>query len=318
MSDPFITSHYICMVFKRPSIPAVRLLASVLIVTTVTIFGIIPSATAISAPSLAGNGNITTLYVSVSGSDSGDCTTAPCATLKYAVEVVAAFMTPLTEPVPIVLSAGNYTASNCGVSSSRPLNISGGGKHDTVIDCDLADRLLFTTASLWMASLTVLHGYVRDGLNRGGGGVLARVDKDGCTISFVNCTFDSNTAFTNFSPSQGQYFRAVVLLYRISRHRLVWLAGAGGGVYASAVGENSTISFVNCTVVRNRVNRDRPDGTTTFFFAQCWWCSITASVSGFRWRRRRRVFTDHCPASSSLPRYGCGFCRLRWRSVCCR
>lgn len=192
------------------------------------------AALASSAPQQAhaGNGNITTLYISMSGHDSGICSSAaPCATLKYAVEAVAAFMSPLDEPVPIQLITGNFTANSCGVTASRPLNISGGG---SVIDCEGADRVLLASADLWLSSLTILNG---NSTGDGGGLSVYLNGTSGTTrtlslwsVMLINCTAAgsggglSMTSCDDCSPNVHLTLLDVHVLYNTA------VTGNGGGV----------------------------------------------------------------------------------------
>lgn len=119
---------------------------------------------------LYSNGTVSPLYVSVDGNDAGDCSspTSPCGSLLYAVEVIAAAITPLSDMVPIQMGPGQYPSSSCGVISNRPLSIVGAGALSTIVNCGRTSSLLTTSSSVSMSSLTVVDCY-----NSGNGGAVS-------------------------------------------------------------------------------------------------------------------------------------------------
>lgn len=235
--------------------PAARAPSALPSVIVVLVLITLSPATAQPVPTVKSGGNITALYVSVGGQDTSDCTNAssPCGTLKHAVEAVAAFMMPLDVPVPILLAGGDYTASNCGVLSSRPLNISGGGKHYTVINCEGTDRLLFTDSSLWMSSLTIVNG---NSTGDGGGVAVSGNRTDAILVvalsdlAVVNCAGSSGggVAIETIASSES----VVVLLDEVDVVGCAAINGNGGGVYLSGPGGglwNATLT--DCTLFDN-------------------------------------------------------------------
>lgn len=204
-----------------------------------------------------GDGNVTALYVSVSGHDIGDCSSAssPCATLKYAVEDVAAFMTPVEAPVPILLTAGHFPVSSCGISSSRPLNISGAGKQDTFLDCGGTARLLFISTSLWISSLTAVNGNSTDD----GGGIAVFVNATDSRLvvalrdlAVVNCTAHGSGGgialkLTAYSDVETTIFVAYVDVMDCKA-----VDGHGGGMYLNGSGDGSwNVSITDGLFSRN-------------------------------------------------------------------
>lgn len=240
---------------------------------------VIPAA---SSARLLPTSNITSLYVSVNGSDTGYCTTAPCATLKHAVEAVAAFMVPLDEPVPILLTGGIYSASSCSIVSSRPLNISGAGKDDTVIDCEGSDRLLATSTSLWVSSLTILNG----NSTSDGGGILVSADGVvGLIVSFAdlivqNCTSQANgggiAIETGTSPSWFLATSITLLLADLEVNGNAAEDGSGGGVVILGTDLSVwNITITGCLITGNvarlsRFSFTNPEGTS---YAICFACT---------------------------------------------
>lgn len=207
-------------------------------------------------PSIARSlGNVTTLYVSVNGHDNGNCTSvsSPCATLTYAVEVVALFITPLDEPVPVSLAVGNFTASSCGTVSSRPLNISGGGQHDTLIDCEGADHLLLTSSSLWMSSLSILNG--NSTRNGGGLAISTSGSQSPLTVSLTDVTVSecaSNSSGGGIAIEAASTGPVTVTLSNIHVFDSANWNGNGGGVYLNGTGTGAW----NVTIVGGMFSRN--------------------------------------------------------------
>ena len=137
--------------------------------------------------------NVTSLFVSSSPdcADSGACTAAasPCCSLKYAVESVASFMVPVTEPVPIMMGTGVYGVASCGVNTVRPLAVQGVGS--VTIDCGGSGRVLFSSTSLFMSNLTLTGGYVSDGSD--GGAVSIVSSGTSPSFVFVGVVFVNNS-----------------------------------------------------------------------------------------------------------------------------
>lgn len=260
---------------------------------------VIPAA---SSARLLPTSNITSLYVSVNGSDTEDCTTAPCATLKYAVEAVAAFMVPLDEPVPILLTGGIYSASSCSIVSSRPLNISGAGKDDTVIDCEGSDRLLATSTSLWASFFTVLNG---NSTGDGGGILVSLGGVVASTVSLVdlivqNCTSQVNgggiAIESGTSPSRFPATSITLLLADLEVNGNAAENGFGGGV--AIQGTNSSVwnvtitgSLITGNVARlslfDVLSESNPGGelhAILFIHTKLWHDYLARTPEFYRWR----------------------------------
>jgi hypothetical protein len=187
-SEPYkilfiILCNFAMEVYGSPSLSVVAATATTLLSTV--------SATLSASASL--QPNVTSLYVSVIPicADSGACAAAasPCCSLKYAVESVAAFMVPVTEPVPIMMGTGVYGVNSCGVNTARPLSIQ--GVSDVTIDCGGSDRVLSSSTSLFMSNLTLRGGHVSDGSN---GGAVSVVSSDASpSFVFVGVVFVNNS-----------------------------------------------------------------------------------------------------------------------------
>ena len=131
-----------------------------------------PTPSISSSPSLSPN--VTSLFLSSTGcADHGICAEAmPCCSLLYAVEQVAAFMVPQVDFVPIVLGAGDYGVTSCGVRTGRPLAVRGVGA--VTIDCGGSGRVLSSSSSLMMKNLTLQGGSI----NGDDGGAVSIVSSD--------------------------------------------------------------------------------------------------------------------------------------------
>lgn len=109
---------------------------------------------------LLSGGSLSTLHVSVDGFDSGDCSSSQrCATLLYAVEVIAASASSANVEVSIIIGPGRYNSSSCGANLTRPLTIVGAGSTNTIVNCGLLHPLLSTSSSISISSLTIEEGF---------------------------------------------------------------------------------------------------------------------------------------------------------------
>jgi hypothetical protein len=191
----------------------------------------------------------------------GDNTSSPCASLRYAVNVVAAGVQPPFAPVIVQLLPGLFNASSCGAATGRPLSVVGAGSSATTIDCGGLNRALVTTASLSLTGLTlvagaaVVQGEVPSGIlpailsGGGGGAVLALWPTLGSyLLSAVDVRFINNTVTVNVTASAAAGTPSV-------------LAAGGGGLYVSGGGFNSTIALLRCAFWGNAVTVDSSEGT---------------------------------------------------------
>ena len=102
-----------------------------------------------------------TVHVAVAGIDGAGCGSEPkpCGSLRFAVNVIAAAVSPASATVSIVVHAGRYTASSCGALSFRSLVVTGAGSSVTTIDCGgSGGRVLATNASLSVSGVTFTGG----------------------------------------------------------------------------------------------------------------------------------------------------------------
>ncbi len=97
-------------------------------------------------------------------------------------------MQPQDAYVPVVLTSGGYGADNCGVHTSRPLNVSGNG---AVIDCAGTNRVLSSTSSLVMSDLVLQNGVAVDG---DGGAVSIVTGDESPHFEFDGVYFFNNSA----------------------------------------------------------------------------------------------------------------------------
>jgi hypothetical protein len=113
-----------------------------------------------------------TLYVSPSGSDSGNCTSSPCQTLQYAVNQ-AEDDYPSPDTITIEVAAGFYDSSLTINSDLAALNIYGAGAASTTIDDSGSgsDVTIGSSATVTMNGFTITGG-AANGCGSGvGGGV---------------------------------------------------------------------------------------------------------------------------------------------------
>jgi hypothetical protein len=101
------------------------------------------------------------VFISPHGVDDPGCggtLAAPCASLRYAVEVVGPVVAPgplAPGPVEVVVGSGVYGAASCNTTAGVDLVVTGAGVGVSVFDCGSGARLLATNASLWVTDLTV-------------------------------------------------------------------------------------------------------------------------------------------------------------------
>lgn len=133
------------------------------------------------------------------------------------------------------------------------MNISGAGKHDTLVDCKGSHRALLTSASLWMSSLTVLNGYNSD--DGGGLAVIVGASREPLTIavsnvSVVNC--GSNSSGGGIAVEMVESSEPVAASF----HDVDVLDNAavidGGGVYLYGFDDGVwNVTVTGCTFSRN-------------------------------------------------------------------
>ena len=225
------------------------------------------------SPSASSHPNITALYVSQAQGcvDSGVCTAAsPCCSLKYAVEAVAAFMVPATEFVSILMEAGVYGVSSCGIHTQRPLVVQ--GLRGVTIDCGGSGRVLSSSTSLCVGNLTLQGGYVSDGSD---GGAVSIVSSDVSPLfAFVGVVFRNNTVLNgnggglSINVTHGAQLSGVTVMFEsitfegngascnsanCARYSSASVANGGGvSIMLSApVVTGTLITALNCTIVNN-------------------------------------------------------------------
>ncbi len=204
-----------------------------------------------------------TIYVAATGgNDSATCgaATSPCATLRFAVNVVANAVVPVNATAVLVLGPGLYGPSSCGASAVRPMNISGAGSSMTTIDCAGTNRTLTTTASLSLAGLTLMGGKAPGLINLtslsrvdpgcaspapvGGGAVsvvwpptLSSASASMLDLVFVSNTVDAVITQAGPSPESMCPPDSVVV--------------GGGGLLVSGGGNNTVVSLQQCVFDSN-------------------------------------------------------------------
>lgn len=135
--------------------------------------------------------NVTSVFVAPFPAcvDSGVCAAAaPCCSLTFAVKQVAAFMVPLSAFVPVVLGAGDYGVTSCGVDTGRPLAVRGVG--GVTIDCGGSGRVLSSSSSLIMSNITLQGSSIDEG---DGGAVLIVSNDESPLFVFEGVVFRNNT-----------------------------------------------------------------------------------------------------------------------------
>ncbi len=95
---------------------------------------------------------------------------APCATLRFAVNSVSSVVNPPSATVPIVMGPGMFGPNSCGANATRPVNVTGAGSGETLVDCEGTDRLLYTCDSLWLTGITVVGGLANVAVSIGDAG----------------------------------------------------------------------------------------------------------------------------------------------------
>ena len=191
-----------------------------------------------------------TLHVSTSGVDGSGCgaTTAPCATLSYAVS--EANLLPTTTAVTVAVAAGSYASSSCNGSAVRDVAISGsGGSSAVLFDCEHSGRLLTTNASVAITGLTVTRARVcANGTDTtppcpvgvpnsdfGGGAVLVVWPSGvrGVTASFTDVVLVDNAVVTTAAVRQ--------------------VGGGAVAVTSTGTWSDVDVSFVDCVFTNNSV-----------------------------------------------------------------
>jgi hypothetical protein len=190
---------------------------------------------------------------SAGGSDSQSCGTEqdPCATLRYAVNVIGNAIQPLTALVSVVLGPGVYGSDSCGANATRPMNISGAGSGVTRIDCQGTGRALVTSDSLWLTGLAVTGGFVNVSVvvpeseayflfaAGGGGGVAVMWPTVGAglLLDVWDVAFENNSVAGVVTGGN----LAVPVL-------------GGGGLYIAGGGNSSVVAMRSCSFVSNTVS----------------------------------------------------------------
>ncbi len=206
------------------------------------------TASADAAPS-----DIYVAPASAGGSDNQRCGDEedPCATLRYAVNIIGNPMEPLTAFVSVVLGPGVYGWDSCGANATRPMNISGAGSGVTRIDCQGTGQALVASDSLWLTGLTVTGGLVNvssvvpesapiDTFAAGGGGGVAVVwpiTGAGLSLDVWDVTFENNSAVGVISGGN----KSTPVL-------------GGGGLYVSGGGNSSGVAIRSCSFLSNAVS----------------------------------------------------------------
>jgi hypothetical protein len=100
------------------------------------------------------------VYISPGGVDHAGCgvsASAPCASLKFAVEVIGpgVMVDGASGPLEVVVASGTYGPASCNVTAGMNLTVTGAGSDVSVFDCGGTSRLLVTNSSLWVADVTV-------------------------------------------------------------------------------------------------------------------------------------------------------------------
>jgi hypothetical protein len=207
-----------------------------------------------ASPSLSPN--VTSLFVASSAgcNDSGVCAaTAPCCSLMYAVERVAAFMLPLDAFVPIVVEAGEYGVTSCGVRTQRPLAVRGVGAVGAVVfDCAGSDRVLSSSSSLVLANVTLQGGRVSDGSN--GGAVSVECGDASASYVFEGVVFRNNSVLNGNGGALSINVTNSVASAGVS----VWLHGT------LFQGNTATCDAVGCPASDDPISADFANGGGLF------------------------------------------------------
>ncbi len=218
-------------------------------------------------PSASPNAPPAPIHVVASGGR--DCLTCgavdePCATLRYAVNVLANYLTPLNVIVPIALGRGAYGPDNCGANATRPVNVTGAGSEATLIDCQGTERALAASDSLWLSGITIRGGFVNvsavvpgsapaySSFAAGGGGGVSIVwptSLCGACAEVVDVVFVNNSMIGIVGASGAGVRNAAASL-------------GGGGLFVAGGGNNSAVALLNCVFLRNTVSVVDNTGTS--------------------------------------------------------
>src|SRR6185436_10095103 len=195
-----------------------------------------------------------TRLVSTTGSDSGDCTASPCATISYALSQSA-----LTGGDTISVAAGTYTTA-AEISIDRSITITGAGASSTIVQAaasaGIADHRLFknnnfvttiqnmtirygveasggainnANGNLTLNNVTVSDSQVKDTTSNGLNG--GAISINGGTLTINNSTISNNSVTTSDTLTS---------------------RGNGGGIFIGAAG---TLNLNNSTVSGNSAKR---------------------------------------------------------------
>jgi hypothetical protein len=190
--------------------------------------------------------------VAAGGVDGPACgsVTSPCATLRYAVNVLANVVTPVSAPVPVVLGPGVFGPASCGAHATRPVNITGAGSITTTVDCRGSDRALSASDSVWLAGITFTGGFANVSVaaadvgggpsvyTGGGGGAVAVLwaASSGFSAELTDLVFVNNSVVV--VVAEGAASNAVV---------------GGGGLFLAGGSNISAVLLQRVSFLRNSV-----------------------------------------------------------------
>ena len=210
-----------------------------------------------SAPPTGPASDVPPVYVAPHGVDNATCgrgAAVPCATLAFAVNVIASALPPQADVVPIVLAAGLYNSSSCGAVASRPVSITGAGSSVTVMDCNGQSRAFATNASIWLSGVTISNGWCTvtnssdSVVSYGGGGVQVLWGPvPNATALFLDVLWMNNTVNCTFFSSG--YFP----LPCMDEFNPPCSNCNGGGLFLLGGGDGTNVTVSNCSFLFNGV-----------------------------------------------------------------
>jgi hypothetical protein len=198
------------------------------------------------------------VYVSPHGVDNATCgheAGVPCATLAFAVNVIASALPSQADVVPIVLAAGLYSSSSCGAVASRPVSITGAGSSVTLIDCNGQSRAFATNASIWLSGVTISNGWCTvtnssDSVaSYGGGGVqvlwgpVPNATALFLDVLWVNNSVSSGCSYMSTLPCMNEWPGA-----------LPCSNCNGGGLFLLGGGDGTNVTMLNCSFHFNGIS----------------------------------------------------------------
>jgi hypothetical protein len=187
------------------------------------------------------------VQVATTGSDVEGCgsTAVPCATLSFAI-LAANAMQPLDDVVDVIVSGGKYDSRSCGAKATRPVNVTGAGSSDTVIDCAGLLQMLATNSSIAVAGVTILRGLLTaeavepasgGALIVGGGAAVSAVWSpllNGAVALFFDVVATSNVVNISLAQTANTYVYA-----------------GGGAVLVVGGGEDTYVFLGSCSFENN-------------------------------------------------------------------